>query len=88
MTSATAILSLFDLFCSTFGDGHVVLSLAYSVYTAASRFLVEVQALNNAAPGTLEKLKFCIYALEQVKLSNPGMFASLHQAYFYVGSKS
>lgn len=72
MGSATAILSLFDLYRRTFGDAHVVLSLAYSVYTAASIFLLEIQALKYAAPGTLDKLKFCVYALERVKNSNPG----------------
>lgn len=77
MGSATAILALFDLYRRTFGDAHVVLSLAYSVYTAASIFLLEIQALKYAAPGTLDKLKFCVYALERVKGSNPGM---LHDA--------
>ena len=72
MASAIAILSLFDLYRRTFGDVHVVLSLAYSVYTAASIFLLEIQALKYAAPGTLDKLKFCVYALERVKGSNPG----------------
>lgn len=72
MASAIAILSLFDLYRRTFGDAHVVLSLAYSVYTAASIFLLEIQALKYAAPGTLDKLKFCVYALERVKGSNPG----------------
>jgi hypothetical protein len=72
MTSATAILSLYDLYRRTFGDAHVVLSLAYSVYTAASIFLLEIQALKYAAPGTLNKLKFCILALERVKVSSPG----------------
>jgi len=72
MSSATTILSLFDLYRRTFGDGHVVLSLAYSVYTAASIFLLEIQALKYAAPGTLDKLKYCIFALERVKVANPG----------------
>lgn len=72
MSSATTILSLFDLYRRTFGDSHVVLSLAYSVYTAASIFLLEIQALKLAAPGTLDKLKYCIIALERVKVSNPG----------------
>lgn len=84
MISATAILSLFDMFCNTFGDGHVVLSLAYSVYTAASIFLLEVQALKYAAPGTLEKLKFCIYALERVKISNPGMSTYSYRVYLII----
>jgi hypothetical protein len=61
----------------TFGDNHVVLSVAYSVYTAASIFLLEIQALKYAAPGTLDKLKFCIFALERVKASSPGTLLSL-----------
>lgn len=76
MSSATAILSLFDLYRRTFGDSHVVLSVAYSVYTAASIFLLEIQALKYAAPGTLDKLTFCIYALERVKISSPGLSPS------------
>lgn len=74
MSSASTIISLFDLYCRTFGDGHVVLSLAYSVYTAASIFLLEIQALKYTAPWTLEKLKFCVLALERVKFANPGEF--------------
>ncbi|KAJ5725308.1 uncharacterized protein N7483_006665 [Penicillium malachiteum] len=81
MASATSILSLFDLFRRTFGDNHVVLSLAYSIYTAASIFLLEIQALKYAAPGTLDKLKFCIFALERVKVSNPVMATALSLVY-------
>ncbi|KOC07142.1 putative C6 transcription factor [Aspergillus flavus AF70] len=81
MTSATAILSLFDLYRRTFGDAHVVLSLSYSVYTAASIFLLEIQALKYAAPGTLDKLKFCIFALERVKVSNPVISTALSLVY-------
>jgi hypothetical protein len=76
ITSATAILSIFGMYRRTFGDSHVVLSIAYSVYTAASIFLLEIQALKYAAPGTLDKLKFCILALERVKVSSPGMLLS------------
>ncbi|KAJ5819256.1 hypothetical protein N7474_004847 [Penicillium riverlandense] len=81
MASATSILSLFDLYRRTFGDRHVVLSLAYSIYTAASIFLLEIQALKYAAPGTLDKLKFCIFALERVKVSNPVMTTALSLIY-------
>ncbi|RAL16891.1 putative C6 transcription factor [Aspergillus homomorphus CBS 101889] len=81
MTSATAILALFDLYRRTFGDVHVVLSLAYSVYTAASIYLLEIQALKYAAQGTLDKLKFCIYALERVKGSSPVMTTALSLIY-------
>ncbi|KAJ5161856.1 hypothetical protein N7492_007248 [Penicillium capsulatum] len=81
MTSATTILSLFDLYRRTFGDAHVVLSLSYSIYTAASIFLLEIQALKYAAPGTVEKLKFCIFALERVKVSNPVITTALNLVY-------
>lgn len=81
MASATTILSLFDLYRRTFGDNHVVLSLAYSIYTAASIFLLEIQALKYAAPGTLSKLKFCIFALERVKTSNPVITTALSLIY-------
>lgn len=81
MSSATTILSLFDLYRRTFGDGHVVLSLAYSVYTAASIFLLEIQALKYAAPGTLDKLKYCIFALERVKVANPVINTGLSLIY-------
>lgn len=81
MASATTILSLFDLYRRTFGDNHVVLSLAYSIYTAASIFLLEIQALKYAASGTLDKLKFCIFALERVKVANPVMTTALSLVY-------
>lgn len=73
MSSATSILALFDLYRRTFGDRHVVLSLAYSLYTAASIFLLEIKALKYAAAATVEKLKFCVFALERVKWANNGM---------------
>lgn len=81
MASATSILSFFDLYRRTFGDSHVVLSLSYSIYTAASIFLLEIQALKYAAPGTLEKLKFCIVALERIKVTNPVMATALQLVY-------
>ncbi|KAK2813791.1 hypothetical protein FQN50_000191 [Emmonsiellopsis sp. PD_5] len=71
ITSATSIIALFDLYRRTFGDAHVVLSLAYSIYTAASIFLLEMQALKYASPSTLDKLRFCIVALNRVKAANP-----------------
>ena len=72
ISSATSIIALFDLYIRTFGDGHVVLSLAYSVYTAASIFLLEVQAVGHAAPTTLERLAFCLEALKRLQRTNPG----------------
>ncbi|PGH30427.1 hypothetical protein GX50_06801 [[Emmonsia] crescens] len=71
ISSATSIIALFDLYRRTFGDGHVVLSMAYSIYTAASIFLLEMQALRYASPSTLDKLRFCIAALTRVTAANP-----------------
>lgn len=81
MSSATTIISIFDLFRRTFGDSHVVLSLAYSIYTAASIFLLEIQALKHAAPMTLENLRFCVFALERIKISNPVIATALNLIY-------
>ncbi|QMW25843.1 hypothetical protein G4B84_001088 [Aspergillus flavus NRRL3357] len=57
---------------------HIVI---LNVYTAASIFLLEIQALKYAAPGTLDKLKFCIFALERVKVSNPVISTALSLVY-------
>ncbi|KAI9370987.1 fungal-specific transcription factor domain-containing protein [Aspergillus egyptiacus] len=81
MTSATAILSIYGMYRRTFGDSHVVLSIAYGVYTAASIFLLEIQALKYAAPATLDKLKFCIFTLERVKVSSPVIITALGLIY-------
>jgi len=72
ISSATSIIALFDLFVRTFGDGHVVLSLAYSLYTATSILLLELQASpSNPQRYTMERLSYCLSALERVKKTNP-----------------
>jgi len=76
ISSATSIVALYDLYTRTFGTGHVVLSLAYSVYTAASIFLLEVQAIGHAAPTTLERLSICLDALQRLQSTNPGKHAA------------
>lgn len=71
VSSATAIITIFDLFCRTFTMNYCVLSLAYSVYTAASVFLLQVQA----SPGeqqAMRKLEYCCQCLSQVKNMSPG----------------
>ncbi|KAF2020853.1 hypothetical protein BU24DRAFT_445995 [Aaosphaeria arxii CBS 175.79] len=73
ISSATAIVTLFKLYNHTFGEGHVVLSLAYTVYTAASIFLLEVQATGHAAPSTLERLSFCVEALNRLRRTSPAI---------------
>ncbi|THX57104.1 hypothetical protein D6D06_03902, partial [Aureobasidium pullulans] len=72
ISSAASIIALFDLFVRTFGDGHVVLSLAYSLYTATSILLLELQANpRNPQRYTMERLSYCLSALERVKKTNP-----------------
>ena len=60
----------FDLFRRTFGETRVVLSLAYSLYTAASIFLVQLQA-NPSDQQVWQRLKFCTQALDRVRVSAP-----------------
>ncbi|KAH8726071.1 fungal-specific transcription factor domain-containing protein [Phaeosphaeriaceae sp. PMI808] len=71
ISSATSIIALFDLYSRTFGEGHVVLSLAYSVYMAASIFLLEVQAVGHAAPSTLQRLHLCVRTLDRLRHTSP-----------------
>jgi hypothetical protein len=55
----------------------VVLSLAYSLYTATSILLLELQASpSNPQRYTMERLSYCFSALERVKKTNPGTFRS------------
>lgn len=71
VSSATAIITIFDLFCRTFTMNYCVLSLAYSVYTAASVFLLQVQASPGEQQAT-RKLEYCCQCLCQVKNISPG----------------
>ncbi|KAJ4862334.1 fungal specific transcription factor domain-containing protein [Trichoderma breve] len=70
VTSATAIIAIFDLFCRTFTMNYCVLSLAYSVYIASSIFLLQVQAAPDDGQA-LERLNYCIEALKQVRTFSP-----------------
>ncbi|CAM1504757.1 Fc.00g023480.m01.CDS01 [Cosmosporella sp. VM-42] len=76
VTSATAIIAIFDLFCRTFTINHCVLSLSYSVYIAATIFLLQVQAAPEDQQA-LRKLNFCIQALHQAKFVNPVISSAL-----------
>ena len=69
--SASAIIAIFDLFCKTFGYHRVVLSMAYSLYTAASIYLLQVQASRSCEGYTLQSMRFCVQALNRVKGANP-----------------
>jgi hypothetical protein len=71
VSAATSTIAIFDLFCKTFGDRRCVLSLSYSVYIAASIFLLQVQA-NLGDSVALRRLEYCVSALNRVKTINPG----------------
>ncbi|GJN70202.1 hypothetical protein PLICBS_004255 [Purpureocillium lilacinum] len=77
VTSATAIITIFDLFCRTFTMNYCVLSLAYSVYIAASIFLLQVQATSDTQQA-MRKLNYCIQCLDQVKNFSPVINSALN----------
>jgi hypothetical protein len=72
VTSATAIIAIFDLFCRTFSTNYCILSLAYCVYIAASIFLLQIQAAPDDIQA-LRRLEFCMQGLQQVGSFSPGM---------------
>ncbi|KAH8586683.1 fungal-specific transcription factor domain-containing protein [Bisporella sp. PMI_857] len=71
ISSAMSIIAIFDLFCRTFGHNYCVLSLSYSLYTAASIFLLQVQAAKHLNEQDLRRLEFCVIGLNKVKQANP-----------------
>lgn len=73
ISSATSIITIYDLFCQSFGFEYTVLSLSYGIYTAASIFLLQIQAASRPDAQALPRLRFCISALEQLSVSNPGL---------------
>ena len=69
--SATSIINIFDLYTRTFGTSHIITALLYCLYTSASIFLLQIQAANQASPTAIERVKYCINAMESVKSSAP-----------------
>lgn len=73
VTSATSIIAIFDLFCRSFGYSRCVLSLSYSVYIAASIFLLQVQA-SVGDEMAVRRLEYCINGLQRSNAATPGEF--------------
>lgn len=71
VSAATSIILIFDLFCRTFGIGHCLLTLAYSVYTASSIFLLQIQTGTDDG-NALPRLEYCVRKLVQVQSLSPG----------------
>lgn len=70
VTSATSIIAIFNLFCKTFSTNYCVLSLSYSVYIAATIYLLQVQAFPSDQQA-LQRLDYCIRGLNEVKKYSP-----------------
>ncbi|KIW16296.1 hypothetical protein PV08_06347 [Exophiala spinifera] len=70
-SAADAIINVFDLYTRSFGLGHVMTAMIYCVYTAASIFLLQVQATRTDTQGPISKLKYCLDAMESVKATAP-----------------
>ncbi|TEA18495.1 Nitrogen assimilation transcription factor nit-4 [Colletotrichum sidae] len=77
VTTATSIIAIFDLFCRSFGISHCVLSLSYSVYIAASIFLLQVQSSVEDTQA-LRRLEYCVRILASVKRINPVISSALN----------
>lgn len=77
LTAATSTIVIFDLFIRTFGDSHIILSLSYSVYTAASIFLLQIQA-NIRDEQAHKRLEFCMRSLDRVQKTNPIITSALN----------
>ncbi|KAL4999429.1 fungal-specific transcription factor domain-containing protein [Aspergillus recurvatus] len=77
ISSATAIITIYDLFCRSFGYEYTVLSLSYALYTALSIFLLQIQAASRPNVQALTRLRFCIHALERLSALSPVVGSAL-----------
>lgn len=72
VSSASAIRLICDLFRRSFGSGHCTMALSYSLYTAASTFLMQIQRQDDFTLGRLEELQNCVLTLQEISAVNPG----------------
>lgn len=66
------MIAVFRLYTHSFGENFCTLSLHYSMYIAASVFLLQAQAMPNDQPAK-RKLEFCIEVLTRARQVNIGM---------------
>jgi hypothetical protein len=83
LEAANSTLIIFNFFTRSFGDGHVITSQAYTVYIAASVFLLQVQATKDFTSQAMENLKYCVDALERIKATSPGMLSYRRHYHIY-----
>ncbi|KAF1737732.1 Nitrogen assimilation transcription factor nirA [Beauveria bassiana] len=70
VTSATATIAIFDLFARTYSIKYCALSISYSMYIAASVFLLQVQAMPSDSQA-MRRLDYCLHMLHRVMVFNP-----------------
>lgn len=73
VTSATSIIAIFNLFVRNFSSNYCVMSLSYTVYIAATIYLLQVQAFPDDQQA-LQRLDFCIQSLNELKKPCPSKF--------------
>ncbi|GAB7334619.1 hypothetical protein MBLNU13_g06585t2 [Cladosporium sp. NU13] len=81
LEAANSTLVIFNFFTRSFGDGHVITSQAYTVYIAASVFLLQVQATKDFASQAMENLRYCVDALERIKMTSQVIGSALTLIY-------
>lgn len=76
VSSATATIAIFDLFARTYSIKYCALSISYSLYIAASIFLLQVEALPTDAQA-VRRLDYCLHMLHRVMVFNPSKQSSV-----------
>jgi hypothetical protein len=77
VTSATSIIAIFNLFVRSYSINYCVLSLSYTVYIAATIYLLQVQAYPDDHQAR-QRLDFCIRSLNEVKQYSPMIGGALN----------
>ena len=75
LSSATAINVIIDLFCRSFGNHLCTMSLSYSLYTAASVFLLRTEKSNGV--NEIAGLQRCVDVLDEVSAVHAGMYRAI-----------
>jgi hypothetical protein len=80
VTSATSIIAIFNMFVRSYSINYCVLSLSYTVYIAATIYLLQVQAYPDDHQAR-QRLDFCIRSLNEVKQYSPSKEYHLHSVF-------
>lgn len=72
---------MFNLFCRTYTTAYCVLGLSYSLYIAATIYLLQVQAFPDDHQA-LQRLDFCLRGMAEIRQHSPvisGALATFHR---------